>query len=167
MRGNRLGQHNAVIPQGTQHSAKTKKRQRMSLPQPPKRTSPNSMFMASRTTRQFKYSSIVLDIQFKVIHRSSPTMFSPTLRIANQIGFVFEAYSFLCVWIMDILSLSMSVHHMHAWCSQRPEKSESLGNWSYRWWEPPCGCWKLNLKPLDEQPVLLTAVPSLQSRFCL
>ena len=27
--------------------------------------------------------------------------------------------------------------------------------------EPPCGCWELNLCPLEEQPVLLTAEPSL------
>jgi hypothetical protein len=26
----------------------------------------------------------------------------------------------------------------------------------------PCVCWKLNLGPLEEQPVLLTAEPSLQ-----
>jgi hypothetical protein len=28
-------------------------------------------------------------------------------------------------------------------------------------WELPCGCWELNLSPLEEQPVLLTAEPSL------
>jgi hypothetical protein len=28
--------------------------------------------------------------------------------------------------------------------------------------EPPCSCWKLNSGPLEEQPVLLTAEPSLQ-----
>ena len=28
--------------------------------------------------------------------------------------------------------------------------------------EPPCGCWELNSGPLEEQPVLLTAEPSLQ-----
>jgi hypothetical protein len=28
--------------------------------------------------------------------------------------------------------------------------------------EPPCGCWELNLGPLEEQSVLLTAEPSLQ-----
>ena len=27
----------------------------------------------------------------------------------------------------------------------------------------PCGCWELNLDPLEEQPVLLTTEPSLQS----
>ena len=28
--------------------------------------------------------------------------------------------------------------------------------------EPPCKCWELNSSPLEEQPVLLTAKPSLQ-----
>jgi len=28
--------------------------------------------------------------------------------------------------------------------------------------ELPCGCWKLSLGPLEEQPELLTAEPSLQ-----
>ena len=30
--------------------------------------------------------------------------------------------------------------------------------------ELPCGCWELNLDPLEEQPVLLTTEPSLQSQ---
>lgn len=34
-----------------------------------------------------------------------------------------------------------------------------LGLHSY---ELPCGFWKLNLGPLEEQPVLLTAKPSLR-----
>jgi hypothetical protein len=29
-------------------------------------------------------------------------------------------------------------------------------------YEPPCGCWELNLGPLEKQPVLLTSEPSLQ-----
>jgi hypothetical protein len=29
--------------------------------------------------------------------------------------------------------------------------------------EPPCGCWELNSRPLEEQPVLLNAGPSLKS----
>jgi hypothetical protein len=28
--------------------------------------------------------------------------------------------------------------------------------------EPPCGCWELNSRPLEEQSVLLTSEPSLQ-----
>ena len=30
-------------------------------------------------------------------------------------------------------------------------------------YEPPCSCWDLNLGPSEEQAVLLTAEPSLQS----
>jgi hypothetical protein len=30
--------------------------------------------------------------------------------------------------------------------------------------EPPCGCWELSLRPLQEQQVLLTTQPSLQPR---
>jgi hypothetical protein len=30
--------------------------------------------------------------------------------------------------------------------------------------EPPCGCWDLDLGPLEEQSVLLTAEPSHQAR---
>jgi E3 ubiquitin-protein ligase NEDD4 len=29
--------------------------------------------------------------------------------------------------------------------------------------EPPCGCWELNSRPLEEQSMLSTAEPSLQS----
>ena len=29
-------------------------------------------------------------------------------------------------------------------------------------YKPPCGYWELNLGPLEEQPVLLTAEPSFQ-----
>ena len=42
-----------------------------------------------------------------------------------------------------------------SWVSGPPER-----NYSY---ELPCGCWELNLGPLEEQPVLLTTEPSLQS----
>jgi hypothetical protein len=31
--------------------------------------------------------------------------------------------------------------------------------------KPPCGCWELNLGPLEEQSVLLTAEPSLQPPY--
>jgi hypothetical protein len=45
--------------------------------------------------------------------------------------------------------------------SDTPE--ECIGS-HYRWFEPPCGCWKLNSGPLEEQSVvvLLTSKPSLQ-----
>jgi hypothetical protein len=31
--------------------------------------------------------------------------------------------------------------------------------------EPPCGYWELNSGPLEEQPMLLTAEPSLQAQI--
>jgi hypothetical protein len=33
--------------------------------------------------------------------------------------------------------------------------------------EPSCGCWKLNSGTLEEQAVLLTPEPSLQSPHCV
>ena len=33
--------------------------------------------------------------------------------------------------------------------------------------EPPCGCWELNLGPLEEQSVLLTSEPSLHLQMFL
>jgi E3 ubiquitin-protein ligase NEDD4 len=30
--------------------------------------------------------------------------------------------------------------------------------------EPPCGCWELNSKPLEEQSVLLTTEPFLKRK---
>ena len=38
-----------------------------------------------------------------------------------------------------------------------------LWNWSYRQCELPYGCWELNPGPLEEQSVLLTPEPFLQS----
>lgn len=38
---------------------------------------------------------------------------------------------------------------------------KGIGFWSYSC-EPPCVCWGLNQRPLEEQSVFLTAEPSLQ-----
>lgn len=35
-------------------------------------------------------------------------------------------------------------------------------NWSYRWCEPPWGCWDSNPSPLQEHQMLLTSEPSPQ-----
>ena len=49
-------------------------------------------------------------------------------------------------------------------CPQRPEKAtEFPGTGVTDGCEPTCGCWELNLGPLKEQPVLLSADPSLWS----
>jgi hypothetical protein len=51
----------------------------------------------------------------------------------------------------------MSVHHLHAWCLQRPEEGVvSSGTGVIDGRELPCGCLELNLSPLEEQPVLFT-----------
>ena len=49
----------------------------------------------------------------------------------------------------------MSLYYVGVWRPQRPEELDSC--------ELLCGCWKLNLGPLEEQPVLWTAEPSVQS----
>jgi hypothetical protein len=33
--------------------------------------------------------------------------------------------------------------------------------------EPPCGCWELNSRPLEEQPVFLKSEPSHQPPFII
>lgn len=46
-------------------------------------------------------------------------------------------------------------------CVYRPEEGvEFLGTGVTDGCEPPCGSWELNLRPLEDEPVLLTARPS-------
>ena len=45
-------------------------------------------------------------------------------------------------------------------CTQKPGWISGTGVRDS--FEPPRDCWTLNLSPLEEQPVLLTAEPSLQ-----
>jgi len=45
------------------------------------------------------------------------------------------------------------------WCSVSMHVSEITDSY-----ELPCGCWDLNPGSLEEQPVLLTAEPSLSSQ---
>jgi E3 ubiquitin-protein ligase NEDD4 len=55
----------------------------------------------------------------------------------------------------------MSVYHVHAWCPQKSEKAiRSPGTVVTDCCELPCGCWKSNPGPVEEQPVLLTSEPS-------
>lgn len=77
--------------------------------------------------------------------------------------FVFE--KFACMHIY--------VHHVHTWC-HRPPRTGVTNSCNP---QEPCGCWKLNLSPLEELPVLLTTEPFLQPldvnflsdmlRFCI
>jgi hypothetical protein len=67
------------------------------------------------------------------------------------LGFVL----FICLFVFRFIYLYVSED-----CLQTHQKraSEPITDGC----EPPCGCWELNSGPLEEQPVLLTAEPSLQ-----
>lgn len=56
----------------------------------------------------------------------------------------------------------MSVYHVYTWYPWRPEENDTtLGTGVTVDFEPPLGCWELNLGPLQEQPMLLNAESSL------
>ena len=61
--------------------------------------------------------------------------------------------------------LHVYLYHMHAWCPGRPESYKSSRTGVPDSCELPCGCWELNLGPLEKQPVLLTTEPLLQLPF--
>ena len=62
-----------------------------------------------------------------------------------------------------VLLECMSGHRVHTRCPQRPGMgSRSSGTGVLDVGELPCGCWELNPGPLQEQPVLVPAEPSLQ-----
>ena len=87
-------------------------------------------------------------------------------RVLSEIGaqsgrfMLYKLYPYyMC---MGILPAHMSVQDMHARCPWRleqgtgfPETGVSDG------YELQCKCWESNTHPLEEQPVLLTAEPSL------
>lgn len=54
---------------------------------------------------------------------------------------VVEIYIYLC---MSALSAQMSIHHMHAWCSQESEEGTGSPNEVIGSCETRCGCCKLN-----------------------
>lgn len=55
-----------------------------------------------------------------------------------------------------------NVYAMYVWLQRSKEGFLFLWNRSYGCCESPCGCWELNLDPLEEQQVFLTTDPSLQ-----
>lgn len=70
---------------------------------------------------------------------------------------LFAGLYFMCMSV-----LSGSTHHICAWYPQRSEEGiESPGTvpGSFEW---PCGCWDLNLGPLEGQPLNSATEPSLQ-----
>ena len=53
---------------------------------------------------------------------------------------------------MNILPAFMSVPHLGAWCSQRPEQNiRSLWNWSFMQLGASSGRWDLYLGPKEKQ----------------
>lgn len=67
--------------------------------------------------------------------------------------------SILCMW-------EFCLHHLCAWCFQRPEEDgRSLGIRITDGCEPLCGCWESEQGLLEKQPVFGTAQPSLQPKL--
>jgi hypothetical protein len=67
---------------------------------------------------------------------------------------------------MGILPANMSVHHMHTHVSVEIRRGYWIpGAGVTDSCELLCGCWELNLGPLQKQPVLSTPEPALQPRF--
>ena len=67
---------------------------------------------------------------------------------------------------ISVLPNYVYTNHIRAWCLQRSE--EGVGSprtGVIDGCEPPCRCQELNSGLLEEQPVLLTTKPSLQSSF--
>ena len=62
---------------------------------------------------------------------------------------------------MSILPVCRSVCQMHAWYPRRPEEGvREPGTGLTGGCDLPCGCWELNMGPLEEQSVFLTNEPS-------
>lgn len=64
-----------------------------------------------------------------------------------------------------MLCLPVNLHHMLAWCSQRPEEGLGIeGPQGLKFMggcKPPCAWWELFLGSLEEQPVFLSTEPAL------
>ena len=63
---------------------------------------------------------------------------------------------------MGILPNSISAQHICGVHTEVSREHQIPWTWITDGCESPCGCWDLNPGPLEEQPVLLTAEPSLQ-----
>jgi hypothetical protein len=66
----------------------------------------------------------------------------------------------ICIWIC-----THTHTHTHTHCSHLQTHQKRASDPITDGCEPPCGCWDLNSEPLEEQSVLLTAEPSLQSQY--
>jgi hypothetical protein len=81
----------------------------------------------------------------------------PLLRFVCLLACLFIVYVNGCFACMDVYVPHMGLVLMEA----GREGISSLGTGVTVSWESPSGCWELNLDPLEEQPVLLTAEPPL------
>lgn len=70
---------------------------------------------------------------------------------------------FMCfIWCAGVLCTCVCITHIH--CLQRPEEGTSSSGTRVRdSCELPCGYWKSNQNPLEEQPVLWPVEQPLQS----
>lgn len=65
-----------------------------------------------------------------------------------------------------VLLTCLYLYHLSAWYPWKlGEGVGPSGTGVTDGYEPPCGCWELNLGPLEEQPVLVTIELSHQP-FC-
>jgi hypothetical protein len=68
---------------------------------------------------------------------------------------------FVCLFVIYLLTYFIPFYmSVHCQCLQTHQKRAS--DLITDGCEPPCGCWDLNSRPLEEQPVLLITEPSLQ-----
>lgn len=66
---------------------------------------------------------------------------------------------------MEVWPGCMSLHHVLVRCLWSPE--EGIRSLVTDDCESSCGCWELNTRPLEEQPVLLITKSSPQPHFFL
>lgn len=83
-----------------------------------------------------------------------------------NLGFFFGTWSFGNCYSMSVCIVCVCVH-----CDSIPVSADRPGEGIRRLpgagvtggWEPPCGRWEPNTAPLQQQQLLLTAEPALQS----
>lgn len=87
------------------------------------------------------------------------------LHYANYFLCSEEAYYTVWFYLISIgvSPACMCVYHIHAWCLWRSERCWISYNWVIDSYEPLCENWETHRGLLEEQPVLLTSEPSLQT----
>ena len=89
-----------------------------------------------------------------------------THRLHPRIASATDVLSHLCLFVLKkiyVFILCIWVHCSHLQTCQKRASDPIIDGC-----EPPCGCWDLNSRPLEEQSVLSTSEPFLQPAFsCL